>query len=307
MTRPPGNRRAVAGAVLLAALFAVAFLGPLAAPWRWDQTDFTAFRAPPSAGHWFGTTQSGRDLFALTLRGMRKSLLIGLLVAVLSTGVAAAVGMTAGVLGGWVDRLLMFGVDLLLVLPSFLAVAVLSPALGGGTGVVLVIAAFLWMITARMVRAMTLSLKERDYVRAARFLGVGPVRVIVRHILPHLASLLVVDAALNVSLAIITEAGLAYLGFGAQPPDASLGTLIADARGAAPAYPWLFASAAGPLVLIVLAVNLLGDGLRDALDPSVPRCAGRAPRRGPRDGVPQALCAVRAPAARAPGKREDAA
>jgi peptide/nickel transport system permease protein len=271
--RLPGNRRTTAGAVLLTALFLAAFLGPLVAPWDGERIDYSAFRAPPSAAHWLGTTQSGRDVLALTLQGMRTSLLVGLLVAVLSTGFAAAVGMTAGVLGGWADRLLMFGADLLLVLPSFLAVAALAPSLGGGPGLVPLIAAFLWMITARMVRAMTLSLNRRDYVRAARYLGVGPVRVVVRHILPHLASLLIVDAALNVSLAILTESGLAYLGFGAQPPDVSLGTLIADARAAAPVYPWLFAAAAGPLVLIVLAVNLLGDGLRDALDPAIARCS----------------------------------
>ncbi|WP_018655080.1 ABC transporter permease [Actinomadura flavalba] len=268
--RRPANRRTTLGLALLAGLFLLAFLGPHLAPWHWDETDFTAFREPPSARHWLGTTQSGRDMFALTLRGLQKSLVIGLLVAVLSTALAAVVGMTAGFLGGWADRLLMWGVDLLLVLPSILIVAVLSPALRGHwLGIVLLLALFGWMITARMVRAMTLSLREREYVRAARFLGVGNVRVVLRHILPHLSSLLIADAAINVSVAIIAESGLAYLGFGVRPPDLSLGTLIADGWGSAHAYPWLFGSAAGALVLVVLAVNLLGDGLRDALDPEL--------------------------------------
>lgn len=267
------------GAFLLALLFLLAFAGPLVSPWGWDDIDFAAFLSPPSAQHWFGTTQSGRDVFALTLRGMQKSLIIGLSVAVLSTGVAAVVGTVAGYLGGWVDRTLMWGVDLLLVLPSFLVVAVLSPALGGSwKALVALLAAFLWMVTARMVRGLTVSLREREWVLAARFLGVGAGRTIVRHVLPHLASLLLVDAAVNVSVAILAESGLSYFGFGVRPPDTSLGTVIADCRGSATVFPWLFGFAAGLLVLIVLAVNLLADGLRDVLDPQLaPVSAAPAP------------------------------
>nr|WP_131741242.1 ABC transporter permease [Actinomadura roseirufa] len=263
------SRRAVAGLALLVLLFALAFAGPLVSPWAWDGTDFTAFRQGPSAGHWLGTTPSGRDVFALTLRGMRKSLLTGLLVAALSTGLAAVVGTVAGFAGGWPDRLLMWGVDLLLVLPSFLVVAVLAPRLGGsGAALVPLLAAFLWMVTARVVRAATISLREREYVLAARFLGVSGPRVVLRHIVPQLSSLLVVDAGLNVSVAVVAESGLSYLGLGVRPPDVSLGTLIADGGPAATDRPWPFLSAAGLLVLIVLAVNLLGDGLRDLLDPA---------------------------------------
>ncbi|WP_084337096.1 ABC transporter permease [Actinomadura oligospora] len=266
----PGRGRAITGAVLLLLLFLLAFGGPLVSPWGWDDIDFTAFLSPPTAQHWFGTTQSGRDVFALTLRGMQKSLIIGLSVAVLSTGLAAVVGTVAGYLGGWADRALMWGVDLLLVLPSFLVVAVLSPALGGSwQALVALLAAFLWMVTARMVRGMTVSLREREWVLAARFLGVGACRTIVRHVLPHLASLLLVDAAVNVSVAILAESGLSYFGFGVRPPDTSLGTVIAESRGSATVFPWLFGFAAGLLVLIVLAVNLLADGLRDVLDPQL--------------------------------------
>lgn len=259
---------ALAGLVTLAALFLLAFAGPFAARWSWNQIDFTAFRRPPSAQHWFGTTATGRDVYALTLRGMQKSLIIGLLVAVLSTGLAALVGAFAGYLGGWYDRLLMWGVDLLLVLPSFLLVAVLSPALRGRSWVILVLllAAFMWTVTARVVRGLTLSLREQEYVLAAKFVGVGTPRIVFRHILPNLASLLIIDATLNVSVAIITESGLSYFGFGIQPPDSSLGTVIADGAAAATTYPWLFAPAAALLVLTVLAVNLAGDGLRDALE-----------------------------------------
>lgn len=262
----PGARM---GGLLLLGLCLLAFAGPFLTAWSWRSTDFTAFRSPPSPAHWFGTTPSGRDVYALTLRGMRRSLLIGSAVAVFSTGLAALTGMVAGYLGGWVDRTLMWLADLLLVLPAFLVVAVLSPSIGRHWPVlVLLLAAFLWMVTARVVRGMTRSLRRREYVRAAVFMGVSTPRILLRHILPNLAALLIVDATLNVSVAIISESALSYFGFGVQPPDSSLGTVIAAGAGQATTFPWLFVPAATLLVLIVLAVNLLGDALRDALDPS---------------------------------------
>lgn len=262
------SRRLVCGLALLVLLSALVLAGPLVSPWKWDDTDFAAFREGPSSAHWLGTTQSGRDVFVLTLHGARRSLFVGLLAAMLSTGLAAVVGMVAGYAGGAFDRALMWGADLLLVLPSFLVVAVLAPrAAGGPYWLAPVLAAFMWMVTARAVRAATVSLREREYVLAARFLGVSAPRVLVRHVLPPLASLLAVDASLNVGVAIVAESGLSYLGFGVRPPDVSLGTLIATGHGAAAAHPWPFGFAAGLLVLIVVAANLLGDGLRDVLDP----------------------------------------
>ncbi|WP_037560066.1 ABC transporter permease [Spirillospora albida] len=262
--------RAAAGLLLLGMIVLLVFAGPPASPWDWDRTDLTAFGEGPSARHWLGTTQSGRDVFALTLHAARRSLLIGLLVAVLSTGLAAVVGTLAGFLGGRLDRALMGGVDLMLVLPPFLVVAVLSPFLdanGRGWALVPLLAAFLWMATARSVRAMTVSLRDREFVMAARFLGVPARRVVLRHVVPHLASLLAVDVSVTVGTAIIAESGLSYLGFGVRPPDASLGTLLADAGSGAIASPVPFGFAASLLVLIVFAVSLLGDGLRDVLDP----------------------------------------
>ena len=201
---------------------------------------------------------------------MQKSLLIGLLVALLSTSLAAVVGAFAGYMGGWVDRVLMWIVDLLLVIPAFLIIAILSPNFRGKTWFVfvLLLAAFLWMVTARIVRGMTISLREREYVLAARYMGVSTPRIILRHILPNISSLLIVDATINVSAAIIAETGLSYFGFGVQPPDVSLGTLIATGTNSAVTYPWLFWFSGGLLVAIVLAVNLVGDGLRDAIDPT---------------------------------------
>jgi peptide/nickel transport system permease protein len=270
LSRFASQRLAVLGLIVLGALFLLAFLGPYLSRWEYTDHDFSAFLQPPSAQHWFGTTQTGADVYALTLRGMQKSLVIGMLVALFSTGLAALVGSFAGYLGGWVDRALMWFVELLLVLPAFLIVAILSPTFRGKTWFVFVflLAAFLWMVTARIVRGMTISLREREYVMAARYMGVPTPVIVFRHVLPNISSLLIIDATINVSAAIIAETGLSYFGFGVQPPDVSLGTLIADGTSSAVTYPWLFWFAAGLLVAIVLSVNLVGDGLRDALDPT---------------------------------------
>jgi peptide/nickel transport system permease protein len=264
------RRLAMAGLLVLVFLFLLAFVGPYLGQWSYTDHDFNAFLQGPSLDHWFGTTQTGGDVYALTLRGMQKSLVIGLLVALISTGVAALVGSFAGYMGGWIDKSLMWFVDLMLVLPSFLIIAILSPTFRGKTWLVFVVllAAFLWLVTARIVRGMTISLREREYVLAARYMGVPAHRIIFRHILPNISSLLIVDATINVSAAVISETGLSYFGFGVQPPDVSLGTLIADGTQSATTYPWLFGFAAGILVALVLAVNLVGDGLRDALDPT---------------------------------------
>jgi peptide/nickel transport system permease protein len=248
-------------------LLVLAFAGPYLTRWNWTGVDLGAFRRPPSAAHWLGTTQTGRDMYALTLRGIRESLLTGLVVAVSATGLAGVTGAVAGYFGGWADRGLMCVVDVLLVLPPLLAVATVSPALRDTNLPVLVplLAAFMWMVTARVVRAMAASLREREYVLAARYLGVRPMPIIIRHIAPNLASFLVVDATLNVNTAIIGETSLSYLGLGVRPPDVSLGTLIADGAPSVTTFPWLFAPPVTALIVITLTVNLIGDALRDAL------------------------------------------
>ena len=254
-------------------LFLFAYLGPMLTPWGYAQIDNTAYLRPPSAQHWFGTTQVGQDVFAQTMRGLQKSLVIGLLVGVIATGLASVVGAAAGYFGGWTDRVLMWMVDLLLVLPGFLIIAILSPTFRGRTWLifVLVLAGFAWMISARIVRGLTLSLREREFVLAARFMGVPPWTIIFRHILPNMASLLIIDATIAVGAAILGETGLSYFGFGVQRPDVSLGTLIAEGQDSVFTFPWLFLFAAGFLIVAVLSTNLIGDGLRDALDSSSSR------------------------------------
>jgi peptide/nickel transport system permease protein len=261
---------AMAGLITLVLLFLTAYLGPHLDQWSYDQPDFTSFLAPPSGSHWFGTSQIGDDIFAQTMRGLQKSLIIGLLAGVTGTAIAAVVGSVAGYFGGWTNRVMIWLIDLLLVVPAFLFIAILSPLYIGRTWLlyVVLIAAFSWMITGRMVRGLTVSVSERDYVKAARYMGVPARRIIVRHVLPNIASLLIIDVALGVNSAVMTETSLSFLGFGIQPPDVSLGTLLSSGQSSATTQPWLFWFAAGLLVVFCLSVNFIGDGLRDALDPT---------------------------------------
>jgi peptide/nickel transport system permease protein len=264
------NKPAVVSLVLLVLLFIGCYTLPPLLPYRYTDLDYTALQQPPTVDHWFGTNALGQDLLAQTLRGMQKSMLIGVCVAFISTTIAATVGSIAGYFGGWRDRALMWIVDLLLVVPSFILIAIVTPRTkqsGTVLWLILLLAAFSWMISSRMVRGMTMSLRDREFVAAARYMGVSGWRIIVRHIVPNVASILIIDTALNVGVAILAETGLSFLGFGIQPPDVSLGTLIADGTKSATTFPWVFLFPAGVLVLIVLCANLVGDGLRDAIDP----------------------------------------
>jgi len=264
------NKGAIVGLVVVALMFVGAFGSSLFYQWDYVTPDFNALLAPPSTAHWFGTTQDGQDMFALCMRGLQKSLIIGLVGGVLTTAVAAVVGAVAGFYGGWADRVLSWFVDLFLVLPSFLMLSILSPWFKGQTWEILIplIAAFAWMITARVVRAQTLTLQGREFVSAARFMGVPGWRIILRHILPNIASLLIIDAVLNVAGSVMAEVGLSFFGFGIQPPDVSLGSLIDVGQQDLSAYQWQLIFPCGCLIVLLLAVNAIGDGLRDALDPT---------------------------------------
>lgn len=272
------NRPAVVALALLVLLFIGCYALPPLLPYSYRDLDFGALLQPPNTRHWLGTNAIGQDMLAQSLRGMQKSMLIGVCVAVISTGIAATVGSIAGYFKDWRDGVLMFVVDLMLVVPSFILIAIVSPRTRNSANImslVLLLAAFSWMVSSRMVRGLTMSLREHDFIRAARYMGVSSRKIIVGHVLPNVASILIIDATLNVGFAILAETGLSFLGFGVQPPDVSLGTLIADGTQAATTFPWVFLVPAGVLVLIVLCANLTGDGLRDALDPGA-----RTLRRG---------------------------
>ena len=265
------KKLAVFGLFMILVLVLAAWIGPHLTHWTVAglDPDYNAAGKGPNGRHWFGSDQIGHDLFVQTMAGLRKSLLVALIASLSSTLVAAIVGSVSGYFGGITNTVAMWFVDLLLVLPSFLILAIMSPWLRQRSFIffALALAAFNWMITARVVRGMTLSLREREFISAARFMGVHPMVIIYRHILPNMASFLIVDVTLNVSGVILAETGLSYLGFGIQPPDVSLGTLIGQGTtnpGLSQTWLWIFPGLM--LVLLTLAVNFVGDGLRDAID-----------------------------------------
>ncbi|HEY2041196.1 MAG TPA: ABC transporter permease [Jatrophihabitans sp.] len=264
------SKSGILGLIVLVLVFLIAFLGPYFSKYGYNDFDPNNGLAGPSSTHFFGVDDVGRDVYARTLKGLQKSLFIGLFAALITTALAAIAGSLAGYFGHWMDHGIVWIIDLLLVLPSFLILAILSPVLAGHTWwwLIPLLAVFGWMITGRVVRGMTLSLKEREYVHAARFMGVPALTIIRRHLLPNMASLLIVDVTINVGVTIVAETSLSFFGFGVQPPNVSLGTVLGDSQDLATTVPHMFWFPAAFLVVTVLSVSMIGDALRDAIDPS---------------------------------------
>ncbi len=232
------------------------------------QQDLAARLQPPSGAHVLGTDQLGRDVFSRVLIGSRVSLYIGLLVVALSLSVGAAVGLAAGLLGGVPDDLLMRLTDIFLAFPALILAMAISAALGPNlTNVMIAVAAVSWPNYARLMRAQVLTLKERDFVGAARALGASQGRVAWRHLLPNSLAPLLVQASFDIGGAILTAAGLGFIGFGAQPPTPEWGAMVSETRNFIAEAPWASTAPAVAILLTVLSFNLLGDGLRDVLDP----------------------------------------
>ncbi|OIJ92410.1 peptide ABC transporter permease [Streptomyces sp. MUSC 14] len=263
------NRPAVAGVVIFLLLVLFSAFGGRFTSYASTDADFTALTRPPGAAHWFGTNQGGNDIYACAVHGLQRSLVIAVSVSVLTIVVAALVGAGAAYAGGRVERATLALVHFLLIVPSFLVLALVSHRLAGDWRVLIVVlTVFGWMPTARVIWSVSTSLRERDYVTAARFMGVGPLRIVLRHIIPNLGSLLIVNLTLGVVTTVLSETALSFLGFGVQTPDVSLGTMLADGAGTVTSAPWLFAFPAGLVVLLTVSMTLIGDGLRDALDPT---------------------------------------
>ena len=258
------------GATITLFIVLFALLGNLPNVYDVGERDPYGFNAPPGAQHWFGADQIGVDLYASITAALRKSLLIGFIAAPIATLIAALVGALAGYLGGPVELFHGWLVNLLLTLPIFYVLMIISPLMASMSWVILVlfIGLFGWMIMSQIVKNQTKSLREREFVLAARFSGVGTFKILTRHIVPNVSSLLIVDATLGVCSAILAETSLSYFGLGIQPPDVSLGTLLQDGTSAAVSRPWLFIFPAAFLVALLTAVSLVGDALRDALDPT---------------------------------------
>ncbi|MGO4784346.1 ABC transporter permease [Cryobacterium sp. W22_MBD10_FK3] len=258
------------GAVAMAIIVLWAVLGPMLYPVDAFSRDPLNMGMGPTQLHWFGTNNIGQDIYAQTLIGLQKSLVIGLIAGPLGTLIAAVVGSVAGYVGGVVDSVLVWLINLLLVLPSFILLVILSPLFEDLSWVFLTVflAGFSWMIMAQVIRSQTRSLRGRDFVKAARYMGVPMRTILSRHIIPNVASLLIIDATLGVVAMIMAETSLSYFGFGIRAPDVSLGTLLSEGTGAAVTRPWLFVFPAGVLIITLFAVSLIGDALRDAVDPT---------------------------------------
>jgi oligopeptide transport system permease protein len=251
------------------ALFAV--LAPLVSPWRYDSLDWRHLAQPPAAAatHWFGTDRLGRDLFVRTMQGVRLSLLISVLASAVSLVIGVLWGAVAGLAGGRLDGWMMRFVDVLYSLPYLFVVIILTTLFPRGSLTVLLVAlgAVGWLTTARIVRAQTLALKERQFIEAARAGGVPPAAILLRHVVPNVLGSVVVYATLIVPQMILFESFLSFLGLGVQEPYASLGNLIYGGAQEMESAPWMLLVPAAFLVLLLLCLNVLGDGLRDAFDP----------------------------------------
>ena len=266
-----GNRAARAALVLLALLAVAALVAPALSPWDYDSLDWQHLAQPPAltSAHWLGTDRLGRDLLVRTLYGVRLSLLLAVLASAVSLMIGVLWGAVAGLAGGRVDGAMMRFVDVLYSLPYLFVVIILTTLFRRGSLIVLALAlaAVGWLTTARIVRAQTLALQRREFIQAARALGVPPHSILLRHIVPNVLGQVAVYATLIVPQMILFESFLSFLGLGVQEPQASLGNLIFAGAQEMESAPWMLIVPATALVLLLLCLNLLGDGLRDAFDP----------------------------------------
>jgi peptide/nickel transport system permease protein len=269
--RPPPLLRSpltVAGLLLLLTFALGAVLAPQIAPYNPLKQNVLERLKPPTAEHWLGTDQLGRDLLSRLIHGARISLTVGLVVVVLAGSVGTAVGLAAGYLGGWVDEVLMRLTDVFLAFPALILAMAVAGALGPSlNNAMIAIAVVAWPVYARLVRGQVLQLREREYVEAARSLGASPLHIITRHILPNTLAPLLVQASFDMGGAILSAAGLSFIGFGAQPPLPEWGVMISEGRKFITTHLWLSLYPGIAILLAVGAFNLIGDGLRDALDP----------------------------------------
>jgi peptide/nickel transport system permease protein len=268
LRRLRANRLAMVGAVVVAILIVVALFAPIITPHDPYAIDVEAILLPPSFSHLFGTDELGRDVFSRMVYGARVSLQVGFVAAGLATLVGVFLGALAGYYGGKVEALIMRFTDMMLCFPTFFlilaVIALLEPSI---LNIMAVIGLTSWMGVARLVRAEFLTLKERDYVIAARSLGASDKRIIFRHILPNAMAPVLVALTLGVAGAILTESGLSFLGLGVQPPLASWGNILNQGKANIEIAWWLSLFPGLAILVTVLGYNLLGEGIRDALDP----------------------------------------
>ncbi len=264
-----GRRGALVGAVVLLVLTVACFAAPWIAPFPRGEQDLLLGPTPPSTTHWFGTDELGRDYFSEILYAGRISLAIGIVVALLSTALGTVLGAVSGYSRGWVGEVIMRITDRFLIVPAIAILALALEALGRSpVTVVLVLAGIGWTFIARVVRAQVLSIREKEFVDAARVIGGSPARILRRHVLPNLAGVIAVNVSLATASAIIVESTLSFLGFGIQPPQTSWGNMLSVASGFVGTDQAYLLYFPGAFILVtVLCINFIGDGVRDALDP----------------------------------------
>ncbi|HEY9392010.1 MAG TPA: ABC transporter permease [Mycobacteriales bacterium] len=269
------NKQAMTGLVVFVVLMLGAFVAPFFYRWKYSDIDLDSKSVGPgSADHILGTQELGRDLLALLMRGLERSALIVGIVILISGTVGIVVGSVAGYYGGWVDNTLMRLVDLILTLPSLIVIVVVAaafPSARSAVGVGIILGCFGWLDLARLIRGQFLSLREREFVEAAHALGASDRRIIFRHLIPNALGSIIVWGTLAGAVAVLSEAALTYLGYGVQGDDTSLGRLVSDGVAAADSRPWLFYFPGLLLMVLVMCINAIGDGVRDAFDPSQSR------------------------------------
>jgi ABC-type dipeptide/oligopeptide/nickel transport system permease subunit len=271
------HRLAMASLIVLVIILGSGVFAGTVAPYSFDAQDFNNSGIAPTLKdhHFFGTDVLGRDYFSRVVYGIRTSERVAFLVAIVSVLIGTIVGSISGYYSGWIDNLLMRFTDLVLTLPGLAVLLTAAAFMGNGspTRVGIILALLFWTGLARIVRGSFLSLREKEFVEAAKAAGSGDLRIMFRHMLPNAIGPIVVNATLIVGVAIITEAALSFLGFGIQPPTPALGKLINDGQNVSSSMWWLVLCPGLTIVLIVLCINFLGDGLRDALDPTQRRRA----------------------------------
>jgi oligopeptide transport system permease protein len=285
------NKAAVVSMVFIGALLMVALFAPSIAPYPYDQVDFAMITQPPSAEHWLGTDSLGRDVLSRLIYGTRVSLTVAIVAQAVILMIGVPLGMLSGYVGGWVDMVIQRVVDILYAFPSLLFVIVLmtylsaalkeaegpvgsilggiNDATGGLLGVFIALGLVFWLTVSRLVRGEVLSLRQTEYVEAARATGARTRGILRRHIFPNILPAVIVAVTFGIPSAIMIEAGLSFLGLGVEPPTPSWGLMISEGVRNIRSHPHLLLSSGILLSLTLLAFNFLGDGLRDALDPKI--------------------------------------
>jgi peptide/nickel transport system permease protein len=260
------------GALVVVILLVLAVAAPLLVPFGPNEISAWEVLTPPSAKHWFGTDDLGRDVLSRVIFGARISLLVGFVAAGIAVLIGSVLGLVAGYYGGWVDTILMRVVDIMFCFPTFFLILAVITFLRPSIWYIMIIIGLTgWMGVARLVRAETLTIREMDYITAARCIGCSDGRIIFRHILPNAIAPALVAASLGVAGAILTESALSFLGIGVQPPTPSWGNILTSGKDYIEFAWWLSLFPGLSILITVLAYNLLGEGIRDALDPRVKR------------------------------------